>query len=72
MIKLYTTHCPQCRILETKLKAKNIQYQEVTDVEEIIASTGMTQVPILEVDGKIYKSLKEANEWINNYKGENI
>ena len=30
---LYTTNCPKCKILESKLKAKNIEYNTVTDIE---------------------------------------
>ena len=30
---LYTTHCPKCKVLTTKLKAKGVDYEEVTDVD---------------------------------------
>ena len=62
-IVLYTTHCPMCNVQEKKLKAKNIVYEEVTDVD-VIKSKGFLSVPILEVNGK-FLLFKEANEFIN-------
>lgn len=68
MIKLYTTHCPKCKVIEKKLAQKNIQYIEVTDVAEM-QRLGFQSVPILEVDGKIM-NMTDANRWIMNYTGE--
>jgi len=62
-IILYTTHCPKCRILETKLKAKNIEYQVVTDAEVMI-DKGFMSSPMLEVDGTVM-DFSQANNWIN-------
>lgn len=67
-IILYTTHCPKCRVLETKLKAKQIQYIEVTD-EAIMQEKNIEFVPMLEVDG-ILMSFATANNFINNYTNE--
>lgn len=57
MIRLYTTHCPKCKIVELKLKQANIEYDEIDDVD-IVVSTGkannILSAPILEVDGKYY------------------
>ena len=49
MITLYSTHCPRCRVLETKLTQKNIEFNVVTDVNKM-ESLGIQSVPILEVD----------------------
>lgn len=68
MIKLYTTHCPKCKVIEKKLAQKNIQYIEVSDIAEI-QKLGFQSVPILEVDGKIM-NMTDANRWIMNYTGE--
>lgn len=68
MIILYTTHCPKCRILEQKLKAKNIEYIEFTDVDKMI-KMGFSMMPMLEVDGVIM-DFAIANKWINEFKGE--
>ena len=49
-IILYSTHCPKCNVLEKKLKIKNIEYEEINDVE-IMKKKGFLTVPFLEVDG---------------------
>ena len=61
-VKLYSTNCPKCKVLETKLKRKNIPYSIVTDVNLMIEK-GFKQAPILEVDGE-FKDFKEANTWV--------
>ena len=63
MIKMYSTHCPKCKILETKLNQKNIQYEECTDVEKML-SKGIETVPVLEVDGQLL-DFGKAVRWIN-------
>lgn len=61
-IVFYSTHCPQCKVLERKLKQKNISYEEVNDVEAM-QEKGFTSAPKLEVDGTIY-NFKDAVKWI--------
>jgi glutaredoxin len=54
MIKLYTTGCPQCNVLKSKLDSKGIKYESITSLEiiqEVAKSQGFRSVPILEVDG---------------------
>lgn len=67
-ITLFSTHCPKCNVLEKKLKAKNIEYEEVNDVE-IMKEKGYLTVPILEVDGESM-DFKKAVDWINNLQEE--
>jgi glutaredoxin len=62
-IVLWSTHCPRCKVLETKLKQKNIEYEEINDVEQMKAR-GFTEVPKLEVNGVVY-DFKGAVDWIN-------
>lgn len=64
MIVLYTTGCPRCRVIEAKLRTKNITYTEVTDEDQILAK-GISSVPYLEVDGALM-DFSKANEWINS------
>lgn len=64
MVNLYTTHCPKCVVLENKLKAKNIEYNEISDVS-VIAEKGYMSVPMLEVDDKVM-NFTDANTWLNN------
>lgn len=65
---LYTTHCPKCAVLASKLQDKNIPYTEVTDIETM-KQKGFMSVPYLEVKGQIL-NFKEAIDWVNNYKEE--
>ena len=62
---LYTTHCPMCSVLETKLKQKNIEYEEITDVE-LMENMNIDRVPVLSVDGNLMQ-MGEANKWINEW-----
>lgn len=62
-IILYSTGCPRCRVLETKLKEKNIDYVLKNDVDEMLEK-GIQSVPALEVNGNILH-FKEALQWVN-------
>ena len=64
MVTLYTTHCPRCKVLATKLAQKNIEYVENEDVD-YMESIGIMSVPMLEVDGQLLDFVT-ANNWINN------
>ena len=61
---MYTTNCPKCRVLESKLKDRNIVFSKVTDVEEM-RKLGYLSVPKLSVDGKVM-DFTEAIDWVNN------
>lgn len=61
---LYTTHCPQCHVLEQKLKQKNITYKEIDDIE-VMKEKGFLSSPMLEVDG-VNMSFKTAYQYINS------
>lgn len=63
-IIFYSTHCPKCKILETKMKNKNINYTEDNDVNSMLAK-GIKSAPYLEIDGQLY-DFKKAVEWVNN------
>lgn len=68
MVKLYSTGCPKCKVIEKKLGQKNIQYEKINDVA-VMQRLGFTSAPVLEVDGK-YLNFGDANRWIMNYTGE--
>ena len=59
---LYTTHCPQCVVLENMLKDKNIEYDVVTDVE-IMREKMFLSVPKFEIDGKVM-DMRETMSWL--------
>ena len=64
MVIMYTTHCPQCKVLEKMLNDKKIEYIQITDIDTM-KSKGIQSVPYLEVDGEL-KNFKESMEWIRN------
>ena len=59
-IKFYSTHCPKCNILKSKLNAKNLQYEEINDIE-IMSEKGFRESPKLEVDGVVMNYLDAVN-----------
>ena len=61
---LYSTHCPNCIVLEKKLKQKNIEFLEVNDIK-IMEEKGFMSAPMLEVDG-VVMNYKTAIQWVNN------
>lgn len=63
---LYSTNCPRCKMLKSKLDDKRVIYSIVNDVDKML-SMGMAVVPVLEVDG-VRMDFKEAINWINNDK----
>lgn len=67
MIVLYTTHCPKCRVIEQKLKQKNIEFEMKEDTQEMI-KLGFKFAPVLCVDGQ-YLDFMQANTWINKQGG---
>lgn len=64
MIIMYTTHCPQCKVLEKMLNDKKIEYTQITDID-VMKSKGIQSVPYLEIEGEL-KNFKESMEWIRN------
>lgn len=60
---LYSNKCPQCRVLEAKLKEKGIEYQEINDIYLMIEK-GFMSMPVLEVDETIM-NFAQANNWVN-------
>ena len=63
MIKLFVKDgCPRCKVLETKLDTKNIEYEVTHDTTEV-ERLGFTILPVMEVGGE-YFNFKDANNWI--------
>ena len=60
---LYTTGCPKCRVLETKLTRKGIAFEKCTDTDRMMQK-GFKSLPVLEADGREMGFL-EAVEWVN-------
>ena len=69
-VTIFTTGCPKCKILEAKLKEKNIKYEEVTNVDEMTAM-GLKQVPWLRIETTETAEMlnfEQAVKWVNNLK----
>ena len=67
MITLYTTHCPKCRVIETKLTKKGIPFEINDNVDEML-KLGFKFAPVLCVNGE-YLYFTKANNWINQQGG---
>lgn len=65
---LYSTHCPKCKILETKLKQADLQFAVVDDVDEM-KKMGITSAPLLVVDG-VAHDFNNAIKWLKERDNE--
>ena len=61
---LYSTGCPRCKVLKSKLNAKGIYFEENNSVDDM-AKLGITEVPVLSVYGQLL-NFSEAIEWVND------
>ena len=64
MVILYSTGCPRCKVLETKLKQKNVEYIECSDIREL-ERKGIATVPCLGIEGEIL-DFGAAVKWVNS------
>lgn len=62
-VTIFSTHCPQCNMLEIALKSKGIPFSVVFGEEEII-KRGFSSAPVLEVDGNAM-NYRDAIRWVN-------
>ena len=62
-IIFFSTHCPKCKVVEMKLKQKNINYEECNDVEYML-SLGLKSAPALSVNGNLLE-FAAAVKWVN-------
>lgn len=67
-IVLYTINCPNCIILEKKLKQSNIEFETINDIN-IMSEKGIMSAPTLEVDGELMNYAK-AMRWIGERDNE--
>ena len=68
MIKLYSTNCPKCKVIEMKLKQANVEFEVITDIDKVVEvgkANGLTSAPILQVDNNYYDFAK-AVEYIRS------
>ncbi len=65
-VVVYGTGCPQCNVLEAKLKQKGISYASVTDedeIERVANDNGIMSMPILQVDDT-FMAFPKAIKWV--------
>lgn len=63
---VYTTHCPKCNVLESKLKRSSIAYDVTDDIQPVI-DAGFMSAPVLydKIEEKYYPfadAIKLINE----------
>ena len=63
-VVLYTTACPKCKILKSKLDDKGIEYEACNDVETMV-NLGMTTVPVLVVDDGEPMNYSQSIKWVS-------
>lgn len=63
-VTLYTTGCPRCRVLESKLNAAGVEYEKVTD-KNLMIEKGFVATPMLDIDGETL-SFGDAINRVNN------
>lgn len=59
---LYSTGCPQCRVLKGMLDKQQVEYEECTDRSTMLR-LGFDSVPVLEVEGR-YLNAKQAQKYL--------
>lgn len=62
-IVLYSTHCPQCKVLEKKLLAAGFEFTICEDMT-IMHQLGMISAPGLQINGGDVLNFKEAVAWL--------
>lgn len=65
-ITVYGVGCPQCNVLEAKLKQKGISFTSIQDedtIEEVAASHKIMSMPILQVDDE-FMAFPKALKWV--------
>ena len=63
---LYSTGCPKCKVLKTKLDRAGVSYAVEEDVE-VMRSIGLLSAPALSVDGNLML-FGDAVKWADGQK----
>jgi len=68
VVKLYSTKCPRCIVLEKKLQQKGVDFELITDFDiQFLIDNGFKSAPVLCVDDE-FMDFTKANNWINERK----
>lgn len=68
-IVLYSTGCPQCKVLAGLLEKNNITYSHCSDVQAMM-DMGISSVPMLMVNGELM-NFQAAMKWVKEVRHEN-
>lgn len=61
---LYSTGCPRCKVLEEKLKQKQINFEINNNTEEML-KLNITNVPVLKIEDKLLDFV-DAVKYVNS------
>lgn len=64
MIKVYSTHCPRCMVIEKKLTQKGLKFEIIDDIN-MMREMGIQSTPMLQIDDQPLMKFDEANKWVN-------
>lgn len=68
-MKLYSTHCPRCRVIEKKLLTRGIDFELIDNNDEVTKfgeEHGINSAPMLVLDDGTILGFSEANAYINS------
>lgn len=65
-IILYSTGCPQCKVLKQLLEKSDVHYDICSDVDKMMGM-GISSVPMLDVDGELM-NFPAAMKWAKEVK----
>ena len=72
MIKFYTSHCPQCKVIKMLMDRNNIEYTEIDDEDiyiDVANKNGIQSMPFAEIDNKILNT-KQLREYMTKREDE--
>lgn len=63
---LFSTNCPQCKVLEMKLEKKGIEFEICYDIQELL-NIGLERAPVLKTDDEKYLNFSDAVKFVNEW-----
>ena len=63
MITFYSTNCPKCKVLSTKLDQVGVKYNINTDINTML-SKGIKSAPALEMEDGRIMDFSQALAWV--------
>lgn len=66
IIKVYSSGCPKCKILEKKLQQHNIEFETINDFDsDELIKRGFYSLPIADINGDLH-TFQETIQWIDD------